>query len=68
MKTKTQIIKEYLEAGNYITDMKAAELCQSYRLSSIIFELRHRYDMNVQDRWRENENTGNRYKEYYLIK
>ena len=40
MKTKIQIIKEYLEAGNYITDMKAAEIAQSYRLSSIIFELR----------------------------
>ena len=68
MKTKIQIIKEYLEAGNYITDMKAAEIAQSYRLSSIIFELRHTHYMNVQDRWRTNENTGSRYKEYYLVK
>ena len=68
MKTKTQIVREYLESGNYITDMKAVELCQSYRLSSIIFELRHTHGLNVQDRWKENENTGNRYKEYYLIR
>lgn len=68
MKTKTQIVREYLEAGNYISDKKAVELCQSYRLSSIIYELRHTHELNVQDRWIENENTGNRYKEYYLVK
>jgi hypothetical protein len=67
METKTKIVKEYLEAGNSITDMKAVELCQSYRLSGIIFNLRHSYGMNIQDRWLENENTGSRYKEYYLL-
>ena len=65
---KTKIVKEYLEAGNTITDMKAVELCQSYRLSAIIFELRHSYGMNIQDRWLENANTKTRYKEYYLVK
>lgn len=65
---KTQIVKEYLEAGNTITDMKAVELCQSYRLSSIIHELRHSYEMNIQDRWLENTNTKTRYKEYFLVK
>lgn len=65
---KTQIIKEYLEKGNTITDMKAVELCQSYRLSGIIYNLRYDYEMNIQDRWLENENTGTRYKEYYLVK
>lgn len=63
--TKTKIVKEYLENGNIITDMKAAELCQSYRLSAIIYNLRHSYEMNIQDRWVQNENTGNRYKEYF---
>lgn len=63
---KTQIIKEYLEEGNYITDMTAVELCHSYRLSAIIFELRHRYEMDIRDRWIENENTKSKYKEYYL--
>lgn len=65
---KTKIIKEYLEAGNIVTDMKAVELCQSYRLSAIIYELRHTYEMNIQDRWITNENTKTRYKEYYLVK
>lgn len=65
METKTQIVKKYLEAGNYISDAKAVELCNSYRLSSIIYELRHRHDMNIQDRWRETETS--RYKEYYLL-
>lgn len=48
--TKTKIVKEYLENGNIITDMKADELCQSYRLSAIIYNLRHSYGMNIQDR------------------
>ena len=66
--TKINIVKKYLEDGNYIDDMKAVELCQSYRLSAIIYELRHRYDMNIQDRWITNSNTGNRYKQYYVLR
>ena len=68
MSNKTLIVKEYLEKGNSITDMKAVELCQSYRLSAFIYELRHRHGLNIQDRWKENDNTKTRYKEYYLIK
>lgn len=66
--TKIKIVKEWLENGNSIDDIKAVELCQSYRLSAIIYELRHRYNLNVQDRWLQNENTKNRYKEYYIPK
>ena len=65
---KIQMVKEWLEKGNTITDMKAVELCKSYRLSAIIFELRHNYDMDIRDRWLQNENTKTRYKEYYLHK
>lgn len=65
---KTKKVLEYLEEGNYITDAKAVELCSSYRLSSIIFELRHTHGFNIQDRWIENEKTNTRYKEYYLVK
>lgn len=64
--TKIKIVQDWLEDGNTITDMKAVELCQSYRLSAIIFELRHRRGLNIQDRWIINENTGNKYKEYWL--
>ena len=67
-RSKINKVNEYLENGGIITDMKAVELCQSYRLSSIIFELRHTRGLNIQDRWVTNENTGNRYKEYWLIK
>ena len=66
MNNKTKRVKEYLEQGNSIDDMKAAQLCQTYRLSSIIYNLRHNYCLDVKDRWVTNENTGNRYKEYYL--
>ena len=62
---KTNIVLEYLKQGNYISDAKAVELCHSYRLSSIIHELRKRHGYNIQDRWIENENS--RYKEYYLV-
>lgn len=64
--TKTKAVLQYLQNGGIITDMKAVELCQSYRLSAIIFNLR-KYGYNIQDRWVQNENTGNRYKEYWLV-
>lgn len=64
--TKIKKVLNWLEQGNTITDMKAVELCRSYRLSSIIYELRHRKGLNIQDRWIVNENTGTRYKEYWL--
>lgn len=66
METKTKIILDYLEKGGIITDMKAAEIAKTYRLSAIIFNLRHTYELDIQDRWVQNENTGNRYKEYWL--
>lgn len=67
-KTKTKKILEFLEAGNRITDIKAAEIANSYRLSSIIYCLRHDYELNIQDRWVRNDATGSRYKEYWLVK
>ena len=66
-KTKIKKILNWLEAGNVITDMKAVEIAQSYRLSAIIYNLRHHYGLNIQDRWVTNENTGNKYKEYWLV-
>ena len=63
--SKTNIILEHLKQGNYISDSIAVELCKSYRLSSIIYELRHRHGYNIQDRW--NESNGYKYKEYYLV-
>ena len=65
--TKTKIVLEWLEDGHTITDMTAVELCKSYRLSAIIYNLRHGYGLNIQDNWIENEETGTRYKEYWLV-
>jgi len=65
--TKIQKILTYLENGGRITDMKAVEIAKSYRLSAIIYELRHYRGLNIQDRWLQNENTGARYKEYFLV-
>lgn len=65
---KTLVIKEWLESGNTVTDMKAVMLCNSYRLSAIIYNLRHTYGLDVRDRWLVNENTGTKYKEYFIPK
>ena len=67
-KTKTKKVLEFLENGGRITDMKAVEIAQSYRLSAIIYNLRHNYGLDIRDNWLTNENTNNRYKEYYLVK
>lgn len=64
--TKTKAVLQFLQNGGIITDMKAVELCKSYRLSGIIFNLR-KYGYNIQDRWVRNKNTGSRYKEYWLV-
>lgn len=65
--TKINAVLEYMQNGGRVTDKIAIDICQSYRLSSIIYELRHTRGLNIQDRWLKNENTGNRYKEYWLV-
>lgn len=62
---KTKVILDYMLKGNYVSDKIAVELCYSYRLSAIIYDLRHYYGIPVQDRWRESQN-GYKYKEYYI--
>lgn len=64
--TKIKQIKDFLENGGIVTDLKAYEICKSFRLSAIIYELRHRYNLQVSDRWIINQSTGTRYKEYWL--
>lgn len=62
---KTKVILDYLKNGNRITDAKAVELCNNYRLSSTIHELRHRHGYNIAGIWKES--NGNKYMEYFLI-
>lgn len=66
--TKIRKVYEALLEGKKLDDERAYKLCKTHRFSSIIFELRHRYELNIQDRWVTNENTGTRYKEYWLVK
>lgn len=67
---ETKIKKVYAAfmGGRKLDNEKAYRLCGTHRFSAIIYELRHRYELNIQDRWMENENTGARYKEYWLVK
>lgn len=41
-------IKNHLEKRGYITSMQAIELYGATRLSSIIYELRNKYNMNIE--------------------
>lgn len=65
--SKINKILEYMQNGGRVTDMNAVEIAKTYRLSAIIYELRRNRGLNVQDRWLQNENTGARYKEYWLV-
>lgn len=65
--SKINQILDYLERGGIVTDVKAVEICNNYRLSATIYELRHNRGLNIQDRWVQNKDTGTRYKEYWLV-
>ena len=51
-------IKNHLEKRGYITSMQAIELFGVTRLSSVIYVLRNKYNMNIETERRE---TINRY-------
>ena len=65
--SKVKKVLKYFKNGHRLTDESAYRLCGTHRFSSIIFQLRHDYQLNIQDRWLKNENTGTRYKEYWLV-
>ena len=46
--SKIEVILNYLKQGNSISDAKAVELCNSYRLSAIIYNLRHNYNLDIE--------------------
>lgn len=60
-------VKEILEKDGYITSWDAITLMGNTRLSATIFELRHRYDMDIGLEMRTAPN-GKRYGFYYLVK
>lgn len=64
---KTQAVLEYLKKGNKINDRIGVEKFYTYRLSAIIYKLRHYYGYNIISDWQYNKKTGARYVDYYLI-
>lgn len=51
--TKTEKVKIHLEEIGYITSLEAIKEYGATRLSAIIFNLRHKYGMNIENEWVE---------------
>lgn len=65
--TKTEKVKIHLELIGHITSLEAIKEYGATRLSAIIFNLRHKYDMNIENEWIEfTDRYGNksRYAKY----
>lgn len=69
--TKTKAVLLHLEEFGNITSWEAIKEYGATRLSAIIFNLRHRYDMNIINEWVEFTDrfgTPSRYVKYILVK
>ena len=65
--TKTKAVLKHLEEFGSITSWEAIKEYGATRLSAIIFNLRHKYDMNIENEWIEfTDRYGNksRYAKY----
>ena len=51
--TKTEKIRIHLEEVGHITSLEAIKEYGATRLSAIIFNLRHKYNMNIENEWIE---------------
>ena len=51
--TKTEKVKIHLEEIGYITSLEAIKEYGATRLSAIIFNLRHKYGMTIDNEWVE---------------
>lgn len=47
METQVLKIKEWLEKGNYITNIMAIQMFDCYCLPSVIFKLKKRFNLDV---------------------
>ena len=50
---KTMKVKEHLLELGHITSLEAIQLYGATRLSAIIYNLRHKYGMNIENEWVE---------------
>ena len=65
--TKTEKIRIHLEEVGHITSLEAIKEYGATRLSAIIFNLRHKYNMDIENEWIEfNDRFGckSRYVKY----
>ena len=65
--TKTEKVKKHLELIGHITSLEAIKEYGATRLSAIIFNLRHKYGMPIENEWIEfTDRYGNksRYAKY----
>lgn len=51
--TKTEAVLKHLEEVGHITSLEAIKEYGATRLSAIIFNLRHKYNMNIENEWIE---------------
>jgi hypothetical protein len=68
---KTIAVKDHLERIGEITSMEAINLFGATRLSSIIYNLRHNYDMDIKNKTNVMKDRFGRlitYDTYYLEK
>lgn len=69
--TKTKAVLKHLEEVGHITSLEAIKEYGATRLSAIIFNLRYKYDMNIENEWIEfTDRYGNksRYVKYIYRK
>lgn len=69
--SKTQSVKLHLENFGAITTWEAIKEYGATRLSSIIFNLRHQYGLNIENEWIEftdRYGSKSRYVKYTLIR
>lgn len=69
--SKTQSVKQHLENFGAITTWEAIKEYGATRLSSIIFNLRHQYGLNIENEWIEftdRYGSKSRYVKYTLIR
>ena len=66
--THNKAIIAWLKAGHTITPLEALKKWRCFRLGARIWELKHEHGYQIGDRYVRNEETGTRYKEYWLVK
>lgn len=48
MRGQTKVVIDHLLSGKSISQLEATELCGTIRLGSIIHQLRHKYQYNIE--------------------